>query len=54
MNEQNVSRLFEGLSPEQKKQVMSILSDKKQTERILGTPEAQKLMKKLSGGSKGG
>lgn len=49
-----MNKLFEGLSPEQKKQVMSILSDKKQTERILSTPEAQKLMKKLTGGGKDG
>ncbi len=54
MDEKGVDKLFSGLSPEQQKQVMSILSDKEQTQKILDTPQAQKLMKKLMGEGKNG
>lgn len=54
MNEQKINQLFAGLSPEQQKQVMQILSDKTRTQQILQTPQAQALMKKLTGENRNG
>lgn len=54
MNEQKVNQLFAGLSPEQQRQVMQILSDKERTQQILQTPQAQALMKKLTGENRNG
>lgn len=54
MDEKSVNKLFSGLSREQQEKVRSILSDEKRTRDILSTPEAQKLMKKLTGDSKNG
>lgn len=45
----NTERLFNSLSKEQQKQVEEILSDKKKTEQLLNTPQAQALLKKLMG-----
>ena len=47
MNENSVKKMFDNLSPEQHKQVEKILSDKSETERILSSPQAQAIIKKL-------
>lgn len=49
MDKNTVDKLFNSLSPEQQKQVEQILSDKQQTEKILQSPQAQALIKKLMG-----
>ncbi len=49
MDQKNVDRLMQSLSPEQRRQVESILADRKQTEKLLNTPQAQALLKKLMG-----
>lgn len=49
MDKESVNQLFNSLSPEQQKKVESILSDKSQTEKILQTPQAQAILKKLLG-----
>lgn len=41
------NKLISGLSENDKKKLESVLSDKAECERILNTPEAQKLMKDL-------
>ena len=48
-SQDNVNKLYNGLSPEQQKQVRDILSDKSRTEKILQSPQAQALLKKLMG-----
>ena len=48
--EKSVSKLFSGLSGEQQRKVKNILADKEQTERILSSPQARELLKKLMGG----
>ena len=54
MDQQNVEKLFAGLSKEQQQQVRNILADRKETERILSSPQAQELLKKLKKGKTGG
>ena len=54
MDEKSVNKMFSGLSPEQQEQVRRILSDEKRTREILNTPQAQMLMKKLTGDGKNG
>lgn len=54
MDNKDVNKLFGSLSPEQQKKVQNILSDKTQTEKILQTPQAQALLKKLMGDNKNG
>ncbi len=54
MNQKGVDKLFGSLSQEQQKQVQNILADKTQTEKILQTPQAQALLKKLMGDGKNG
>ncbi len=54
MNSKDADKLFEKLSPDQQKKVKNILADKAQTERILKTPQAQALLKKLMGENKNG
>ncbi len=49
MDQNSVNQLFQSLSPEQQKQVEKILSDKNQTEKILQSPQAQAIIKKLTG-----
>lgn len=49
MDQNSVSKMFNSLSPEQQKQVEKILSDKTQTEKILSSPQAQALLKKIMG-----
>ncbi|MGN0537647.1 MAG: hypothetical protein ACI4M3_06690 [Acutalibacteraceae bacterium] len=48
MNEQDVSRIFNSLSAEQRKKIEAILADKEQTNRILSSPQAAEILKKLS------
>lgn len=52
MDKNSVDKLFQSLSPEQRKKVENILSDKAKTEKILGSPQAQELLKKLTGENK--
>ncbi len=49
MDKNSVDKLFQSLPPEQRKKVESILADKNQTEKLLNTPQAQALLKKLMG-----
>ena len=49
-NQESTERLFKSLSPEQQKQVQNILSDKNKTAEILNSPQAQAILKKLTGG----
>ncbi len=49
MDKNSVDKLFNSLSEEQQKKVESILADKNQTEKLLNTPQAQALLKKLMG-----
>jgi hypothetical protein len=42
-----VNKLISGLSEEDKKKLEAVLADKEECQRILQTPEAQKLMKEL-------
>ncbi len=48
-NQKLFNTLMKGLSEEDKKKLEKILSDKTECERILNTPEAQKLMRELGG-----
>ncbi len=48
MNEHDINRLFNSLSAEQRKKVESILADKEQTKRILSSPQAAEILKKIS------
>lgn len=50
MDENSVKKLFNNLSADQQKKIEQILSDKKQTEKILSSPQAKELMKKLMEG----
>jgi len=52
MDKNSVDKLFQSLSSEQRKKVESILSDKEQTEKLLNSPQAQALLKKLTGENK--
>lgn len=49
MDQKKAEQLYKNLSPEQKKQVESILADKNKTQQILNTPQAKELLKKLMG-----
>lgn len=49
MDKNSVDKLMQSLSPEQRKKVESILADREQTEKLLNTPQAQALFKKLTG-----
>ncbi len=49
MDQNQVDKLFKSLSPEQQKKVERILADRKETEKLLNTPQAQALLKKLMG-----
>lgn len=54
MDQNDAQRLFKGLSPEQQKNVQSILADKDKTNQILSTPQAQALLRRLTGEDKNG
>ena len=45
----DVAGVLKGLKPEDAKKLQSVLSDKETTNRILSSPQAQELMKKLGG-----
>ena len=49
-NKESTEKLFNSLSPEQQKQVQNILSDKNKMAEILNSPQAQAILKKLTGG----
>lgn len=49
ISEQKTQALFDKLSSEQKQKLANILNDKEATKRILATPQAQALLKSLSG-----
>ncbi len=49
-DKESTEKLFKSLSPEQQKQVQNILSDKNKMAEILNSPQAQALLKKLTGG----
>lgn len=49
MDKKQIEKLIGSLDPEQKNKLMNALSDRSEAERILKTPEAQALMKKLMG-----
>ncbi len=49
MDKDSVNKMFNNLSKEQQKKVQSILADKNQTEKILQSPQAQAILKKLMG-----
>jgi len=49
-DKESTEKLFQSLSPEQQKQVQNILSDKNKTAEILNSPQAQAILKKLTGG----
>lgn len=52
-NRQLAEELMKTLGPEDKKKLDSILADKAATQKILQTPEAQKLLTELLGGKFG-
>lgn len=52
LNRQKAEKLVSRLSPEQKKKLNSILSDKQATEKLLSSPQAQAIIKSLSGKKK--
>ncbi len=54
MNQNDARKLFDGLSPEQQKNVQQILADQNRTKQILSTPQAQALLRKLTGENKNG
>lgn len=49
-NKEKVAAMINKLSPDQKKQLDSILNDKEATKRLLASPQAQAIMKSLSNG----
>lgn len=49
ISEQKTQALFDKLSPEQKQTLNNILNDKEATKRLLATPQAQVLLRSLSG-----
>ena len=49
-DKESTEKLLRSLSPEQQKQVQNILSDKNKMAEILNSPQAQALLKKLTGG----
>ncbi len=49
-NQQMIDSLMKKLGPEDRKKVESLLADKDTCQKILNTPEAQKLLRNLTGG----
>lgn len=49
-NQQLIDSLIKKLGPDDKKKVESLLADKAACQKILNTPEAQKLIRELTGG----
>ena len=52
-NQQLAEELMKKLNPEDRKKLESILSDKDATQKVLSTPQAQKLLKDLMEGKFG-
>lgn len=50
ISKDKVAAMVNKLSPEQRKQLDSILNDKEATKKLLASPQAQALMKSLSNG----
>jgi hypothetical protein len=48
-NQRLLESLVKRLSPDEKKKLNSILADKSACEKVLRTPEAQQLIRKLGG-----
>ncbi len=48
----NINSLLGALRPEDSEKVQKILSDKGAAEKLLSTPQAQELLKKIMGGGK--
>ena len=48
MNEKDVMKLFSSLSAEQRSKIEAILADEEKTKKILSSPKAAEIMKKLS------
>ncbi len=53
-NQKLLESLMQHLSPSDKQKLNSILSDKTACDKILNSPEAQKLMKELGGKNRHG
>jgi hypothetical protein len=49
-NDSTVEMLMKKLSPEEQKRVKALLADKSACEKLLKTPEAQKIMREFNGG----
>ena len=49
MDKKEIEKLINSLDQEQKSKLMNALANKSEAERILRTPEAQAIMKKLKG-----
>lgn len=45
----NMSKMFNNMDKKQADKIQSILNDKEKTEKLLSTPQAQALLKKLMG-----
>ena len=53
-NEEKAKEMYNNLSADQKAKINKILADKNELEKILKSPLAAELMKKLSNGGKNG
>lgn len=49
LNSGNYSKLFSNLDEEKRKKIEGILSDKEQTKKLMDSPQAQAIIKKLMG-----
>lgn len=49
MQNGDMSKVFNNMDKKQAEKVQSILNDKEKTEKLLSTPQAQALLKKLMG-----
>lgn len=54
MKNPRVEQMMAGLSPEQSKRLTQILSDPAMTRKLMATPQAQQLLKKLMGEQRNG
>ncbi len=53
-NTGSVEKLLAGLSADDLKKIKAIMGNKSETEKLLQTPQAQALLKKLTEGKQGG
>jgi hypothetical protein len=49
MQNGDMSKMFNNMDKKQAEKIQSILNDKEKTEKLLSTPQAQALLKKLMG-----